>query len=67
MGAFRAPLKNVSPGGLVTKKCAAGGGTMQNSAEGRCTIPARSPPPPLPGDSIDWCIILGRNGGAIYI
>ena len=30
---------------------------MQNSAEGRCTIPAPSRPPP-PGDSIDWCITL---------
>ena len=41
---------------------------MQNSAEGRCTIPAPSRPPP-PGDSIDWCIILhhfylGGGGGA---
>ena len=34
-----------------------GVGTMQNSAEGRCTIPAPSRPPPPPGDSVDWCII----------
>ena len=44
-----------------------GAGTIQNSAEGRCTIPApsRPPPPPPPGDSIDWCIrIIGMLADA---
>ena len=52
MWAFRAPLKNVPRGaGISDKKYAAGAGTMQNSAEGQCTIPtpSRPPPPPLPG------------------
>ena len=50
----------------MTKKCAAGAGTMQNSAEGRCTIPAPSRPPP-PGDSIDWCIMKVANRGVSYM
>ena len=48
----------------MTKKCARGAGTMQNSAEGRCTIPAPSRPPP-PGDSIDWCITPNKAAVAL--
>ena len=46
MWAFRAPLKNV-PGGRDKwqKNVPRGAGTMQNSAEGRRTIPAPSRPP----------------------
>ena len=57
MWAFRASFKNVPRGrGLVTKKCAAG--TVQKSAEGRCTIPALSSPPPFPGIQLTRALMI---------